>query len=155
MDYETSWGSHLGPHVQWRCRTCPDGVGESGDVSVGDLWARGPDGGPSFVERPGRSVLIARTRRGRRLVDAAVAGGVLATVPASVGDVVAVQPYQAARRLLLLPRLVATLVLRGHVTRVRGFGTLRSALRRPRASWSELRGAAARLRYRDRAGIRS
>ncbi|WP_299447267.1 Coenzyme F420 hydrogenase/dehydrogenase, beta subunit C-terminal domain [uncultured Phycicoccus sp.] len=154
-DYRTSWGAHLGPHVQWRCRTCPDGVGESGDLSAGDLWDTDDEGYPSFAEAPGTSALVVRTARGRALLDEAVAAGVLEVEPVEAETVVAAQPYQAHRRRLLLPRLVATLVLRRAVTRARGFGILGSAARAPRAALRELRGTVVRLRYRDREGIRS
>src|SRR5690606_23400732 len=28
-DYDESWGKTLGPTTQWRCKICPDGIGES------------------------------------------------------------------------------------------------------------------------------
>jgi coenzyme F420 hydrogenase subunit beta len=155
MEYQSAWASHLGPHVQWRCRTCPDGVGEAGDLTAGDLWLRGPDGLPRFTEAPGTSVLIARTARGRALLDRADAEGVLIRQPVAAADVVAVQPYQLSRRRLLLARLVATAVLRRSVTRARGFGIVGSALRDPLGSYRELRGTVARLRHRGRIGVRS
>ncbi|WP_198683979.1 Coenzyme F420 hydrogenase/dehydrogenase, beta subunit C-terminal domain [Brachybacterium sp. YJGR34] len=153
--YSASWGAALGPTVQWRCRVCADGVGESADISAGDYWELDAQGDPDFAERPGRSVLVARTARGRDIVLRAAAAGVIALEPVSARSAVARQPYQSARRRLLLGRLLGTRLLVGRVPSYRGFGLLGSALRAPRATWRELRGTITRIRDRRRRGFRS
>src|SRR5690606_1825844 len=63
LTYEQSWGEVLSRSKQWRCNLCPDRTGEFADVSVGDPWYHGvPDGDP------GRSLIIARTERGRQAI---------------------------------------------------------------------------------------
>lgn len=81
LDYDGSWNRVLQKHRQWRCRLCPDHTGELADVSVGDPWYR-----PIEPGDPGRSLVVVRTERGRRLVRAAIASGgvVLQCVPADV-----------------------------------------------------------------------
>jgi coenzyme F420 hydrogenase subunit beta len=77
--YHESWGEILQKHRQWRCHVCADHTGEMADVAVGDPWYR-PTG-----DDPGRSLVLVRTERGRRAVQAAVQAGVLTLerVPAS------------------------------------------------------------------------
>jgi coenzyme F420 hydrogenase subunit beta len=72
MTYDESWGEVLQKHRQWRCGICPDHTGEFADVAVGDPWYRDiPDG------ELGRSLVLVRSERGRRLVRAAVSAGAL------------------------------------------------------------------------------
>ena len=79
--YNQSWGEFLGPTMQWRCKICPDGVGESSDVTAADLWHADDAGYPSFVEGAGVSAIIARTERGHELIEAARRAGVLVVEP--------------------------------------------------------------------------
>jgi coenzyme F420 hydrogenase subunit beta len=76
LSYEASWGAILQRHRPWRCKICPDHTGEFADVAVGDPWWR-PTG-----DDPGRSLVVARTERGRAAVAAAVASGALVLEPA-------------------------------------------------------------------------
>lgn len=69
--YAQSWGQILQKHRQWRCHVCADHTGEKADVAVGDPWYR-PTG-----DDPGRSLVVVRTERGRRMVERAVAAGAL------------------------------------------------------------------------------
>ena len=67
--YHESWGEILGRDVLFRCKICPDGWGSFADISSGDAWYT--DGaGPLFDERPGRSFLFIRSRRGQEVIDA-------------------------------------------------------------------------------------
>jgi coenzyme F420 hydrogenase subunit beta len=155
LSYSESWGSRLGPTVQWRCRTCPDGVGEAADITAGDIWESDGSGHPSFDERPGQSVLIARTRLGRAVIDRAIAAGVIVASSVTPREVAASQPYQVWRRQRLAGRLLATLAVNRRVTRTWGFGSARWALSHPRGTFVELRGSRVRLRSRAAKGIRS
>lgn len=86
LSYQESWGEVLQQHRQWRCHLCPDHTGEFADVSVGDPWYR-PTG-----DDPGRSLVVARTERGRQLVEAAIAAGVLVLAPVAPWVLPASQP---------------------------------------------------------------
>ena len=72
LTYAESWGGVLQKHRQWRCYVCADHTGEFGDVAVGDPWHQQPDGND-----PGRSLIVARTERGERIVRNAIAAGAL------------------------------------------------------------------------------
>jgi coenzyme F420 hydrogenase subunit beta len=61
----------------WRCKVCPDQIGEVADLSVPDGWLLADDGTPLHEEAPGVNVVFERTARGSELVAAAVAAGFL------------------------------------------------------------------------------
>lgn len=130
--YEESWGKHLGRAVQWRCKVCADGVGESADVTAADQWQADESGYPTFLEGAGTSALIARTRRGQQLVLDAVEAGVLTVEPMDIAELAAVQPLQRDRRETLAARLAGTRLAGGRVPQYRGFGLLALSLRHPR-----------------------
>lgn len=122
MSYDESWGRHLGPTTQWRCKICPDGVGESADVVAGDFWHADSRGYPAFSEQPGRSVLIARTERGMSAVLAAAEDGVLILEPIDLNEVVKVQPLQNSRRRTLVGRILGLRLAGRSVPKYSGFG---------------------------------
>ncbi len=72
ISYEEGWGRILQKHRSWRCHVCADHTGEVADVSVGDPWYR-----PIGQGDPGRSLVLVRTERGRKLVREAVERGYL------------------------------------------------------------------------------
>jgi coenzyme F420 hydrogenase subunit beta len=69
MSYEDSWG-FLQRYRQWRCYICPDHTGELADIAVGDPWYRQVEPGEA-----GKSLIVARTARGVKLLHAAAAAG--------------------------------------------------------------------------------
>ena len=148
LSYQESWGEHLGRAVQWRCKICPDGVGESADVVAADLWESDDRGYPSFSEREGVSALIARTPRGLALVHDAIAAGVLEATPLDIARLAAVQPLQVDRRETLIGRLIGAILAGGVVPRYRGFGLARLAFPRWRETARVARGT-----YRRRKSI--
>jgi len=146
--YDDSWGAHLGPAVQWRCKICPDGIGESSDVTAGDFWRTDARGYPDFAEGAGVSALIARTRRGQDLVLRAVAAGVIAAVPIDIDDVAAIQPLQRQRRTTLAGRLAGARLAGAAVPRYPGFGLLRLAAGQARETYRTAKGTYRRVRAR-------
>jgi coenzyme F420 hydrogenase subunit beta len=149
--YDQSWGQHLGPTTQWRCKLCPDGTGESADVVAGDFWTADERGYPVFADQAGRSALVARTARGRELVAAAVAAGVLVVEPVDLDAVAAVQPLQVQRRRSLWGRLVGARWAGRPGPRYRGFGLVAVAAADPWGTLRAARGTRQRLRS-DRSG---
>lgn len=148
-DYEQSWGGTLGPTTQWRCKMCPDGVGESADIVSADCWATDDRGYPVFVESDGMSALIARTERGRQTVLDAAAAGVLVLEPLPMEDLAAAQPLQTARRRYLSARMLGSLLAGRRPPRYHGFSLLRLAAAAPRQAVRVARGTFRRVR-RDR-----
>ncbi|GAB3920790.1 hypothetical protein GCM10011575_17410 [Microlunatus endophyticus] len=128
VDYEESWGEHLGPHIQPRCKICPDGTGEHADIAVGDFWNADSRGYPQFSESTGNSAVIARTRRGHEALMAAQMAGIVELHPVKLDDVAAIQPLQTRRRRVVLPRLLGRVLAGGRVPRVRGYRLLRTEI---------------------------
>lgn len=147
--YQESWGEVLGRHLQWRCKICPDGVGESSDVTAADLWRSDDRGYPDFSDGAGVSALIARTERGLDLIARAVTAGVLMAAPISINDLAAVQPFQRQRRETLAGRLVGTVLAGRRIPAYRGFSLISLALPRLREVVRTATGSYRRLR-RDR-----
>jgi coenzyme F420 hydrogenase subunit beta len=144
--YDESWGSSLGPATQWRCKICPDGVGESADVTAADFWRSDDRGYPDFSDGAGVSALIARTPRGLDLIARAVAAGVIVATPIDIDALARMQPLQRDRRETLIGRILGTVAAAGRVPRYRGFGLLALGLRRPRDILRAARGTRRRRR---------
>jgi coenzyme F420 hydrogenase subunit beta len=76
MTYRESW-AFLQAFRPWSVQMWPDGSGELADISCGDPWYQEPDG-----RNPGFSLVVARTARGREIVEGAMAAGYLELRPA-------------------------------------------------------------------------
>jgi coenzyme F420 hydrogenase subunit beta len=87
LSYESSWGDILQRHRQWRCYVCADHTGEFADISVGDPWHR-----PIEADEPGRSLILVRNERGRRMLASAIASGAVVAEQVSPDLVAASQP---------------------------------------------------------------
>ena len=88
IPYAEGWGEILQAHRRWRCRVCDDHTGAAADISVGDPWHNPP----KDAEEAGRSLIVARTARGRALIEAAIAAGVLVAETRSRDIIAAAQP---------------------------------------------------------------
>lgn len=106
MSYDQSWGEILQKHVQWRCRVCVDHTGEFADIAVGDPWYR-----EIGADEAGQSLILARTERGRQLLEAAVKAGALAARRVDPGLLPASQPNLLATRGAVWGRIVTSRAL--------------------------------------------
>lgn len=134
MDYNTSWGSILNRHLQFRCKICPDGTGEFADVVCADAWY-GKDGYPDFTEREGRSLILTRSDIGNALVAAAIEAQSIRTETLGVCEIEKMQPYQVERKRLVLGRNIATRLARGNAPRYSRLGLLRAAFQSAPIAW--------------------
>lgn len=107
LSYAESWGGILSREVQFRCKICADGVGGAADIAAADAWYGGESGYPDFDEADGRSLVMARTPAGERLLAEAEAAGVILTAPLDPADIIRMQPHQARRKRLVGARLAA------------------------------------------------
>jgi coenzyme F420 hydrogenase subunit beta len=127
MSYADSWGNILCKRLQFRCKICPDGVGEFADVVCGDAW-QSKDGYPDFDERPGHSLILARTTNGKQILEKAESTGYIRTEVFYLERLGEIQPYQKARRQAIVPRLLALRLLRKPIPRFTGFYLVRNAV---------------------------
>lgn len=111
MDYNSSWGNILNRHLQFRCKICPDGSGEFADISCADAWY-GADGYPDFTERDGRSLIVARTDAGQRIIELLATEKCIVTSPLDVDEIAKMQPYQVYRKGHVAARIAAMWLLR-------------------------------------------
>lgn len=107
MHYLDFWGEDASQwSLPFRCKICPDGIGEQADIAAADNW---PGGAPDRVESetdPGTNAVIVRTRAGQELFDAAVADGALIAGDEQTPDSIsAYQPHQMRKKYSVWPRL--------------------------------------------------
>ncbi|MEM7742791.1 MAG: Coenzyme F420 hydrogenase/dehydrogenase, beta subunit C-terminal domain [Pseudomonadota bacterium] len=121
LTYAQGWGGVLQAERPWRCRICADHTGEFADISVGDPW-HSP---PKDEAAPGRSLIVARTERGRRIVEAAIESGALVAEPRGRDVIAQAQPNLMDTRGAVWGRRVAMRICGLAVPRDRGLGTFR------------------------------
>lgn len=92
ISYAKGWGHILQASRQWRCRICADHTGAFADISVGDPWHAPPNGDTDA----GRSLIIARTPRGRAFIEAAIRDGALVAEPRPRDVIARAQPNLSA-----------------------------------------------------------
>lgn len=146
VGYQQSWGEALGPTTQWRCKVCPDGVGESADIVSADCWETDERGYPVFAEGDGTSALIARTERGRLTILEAEAAGAIVLQPLPMATLAAAQPLQTGRRRFLGARLLGSLLAGRRPPQYRGFSLTRLTMAAPRRALRVVRGTFRRVR---------
>lgn len=114
ISYEEAWDDASKPwkyDIQFRCKICPDAIGELADIVCPDGWIM-EDGAPVHREAPGVNVLIARTERGARLLDAAAGAGAVELAPFRLAELDAMHADHLPRK-LSHPARVAALRLCG------------------------------------------
>jgi coenzyme F420 hydrogenase subunit beta len=92
IPYAEGWGSILQSSRRWRCRVCTDHTGAFADISIGDPWHAPPSGNVDA----GRSLIVARTERGRCFVERAIRDGVLVAESRSRDVIARAQPNLSA-----------------------------------------------------------
>ena len=92
-DDESSWT------LPWRCRICPDGIGDSADLAVSDTWPGGSPTRQGSVDDPGVNAVVARTVAGQDLLESAAADGAL-TIDYDItpDDMSIYQPHQMHKK---------------------------------------------------------
>jgi coenzyme F420 hydrogenase subunit beta len=129
MTYAESWGGHLSKEVQFRCKICPDAVGGVADVACADAWYGDEDGYPAFEEAEGRSLVIARTEVGQRLLESAVEAGEMEVTPLDPSEIDRMQPGQTRRKRLVLARSLSLPMALQPVPAMSGLMVARAARR--------------------------
>lgn len=87
LAYPDAWRmGKFGYELQFRCKICPDGVGEVADISAPDGWIL-RNGKPFYGEAPGTNVAVVRTPAGEELLHAAINAGYIEVAPVSVDEI--------------------------------------------------------------------
>jgi coenzyme F420 hydrogenase subunit beta len=114
ISYRESW-AFLQAFRPWSVRLWPDSTGELADISCGDPWYEEPDG-----KNPGFSLVLARTERGRDVIQGAVTAGYLALQPAQSWKLVKSQSGLLAKKGGIWGRRLALRLFGLPVTRFKG-----------------------------------
>jgi len=123
LTYDQAWFDPSRPwsyDIQFRCKICPDAIGELADVSCPDGWVM-RDGEPIHEEAPGVNVLVARTERGERLVSEAAAAGAIGLAPFEISEFDAMHGDHLPRKLGNPARMAALKIAGAPAPRFEGF----------------------------------
>ena len=94
-EYNSYWGEESTWRVPFRCKICPDAIGESADVAALDTWR----GGSPKGEDEGFNAAIVRTKKGLDLMnDAAKAGFIHIGDKLKIEDIDDFQPHQVNKK---------------------------------------------------------
>ncbi len=116
LTYRKVWFSNDVPweyDVQFRCKICPDAIGELADVCCPDSWLM-VDGKPIHDEAPGENLFITRTKRGQELVAAATASGAIHLKPFTMDELNAQHADHISRK-IENPARVQALAIEGEL----------------------------------------
>ena len=92
-DDESQWG------LPFRCKICPDGIGDSADIAASDTWPGGSPTRAGSVDDPGTNAIIARTRAGLELMESAERKGYLTLeYDISPDELSIYQPHQMRKK---------------------------------------------------------
>jgi coenzyme F420 hydrogenase subunit beta len=100
--YQELWEDEAKWRLQFRCKVCPDAIGELADIAASDVW---PGGAPAG-EDEGFNGLLTRTPRGAALLEEAMAAGYIVTGE-EIGfrDMDDFQPHQVRKKKAVWARL--------------------------------------------------
>jgi coenzyme F420 hydrogenase subunit beta len=155
VTYDTAWYDPSVPwtyDMQFRCKVCPDAIGEVADVSCPDGWVM-KDGVPLHEEGPdGVNLVVARTELGRRLVEAAVRSGHLETAPCTMEELDRMHRDHYPRHLSAPARALGMRLAGSPSLRIRRYRSLaltrraglRNTVRALAGSWRRVRRGAHR-----------
>ncbi len=104
FSYNEMWSDEQRWRLQFRCKICPDALGDLADISVADVWP----GGKPITDEVGFNGFIARTERGLALLqDAVAAGAVVLTENLTYDGLLLAQGSQSKKKQALTSRFAA------------------------------------------------
>ncbi len=94
-EYNSFWGEESTWRVHFRCKICPDAIGESADIAALDTWR----GGSPKEEDEGYNAAIVRTQKGNDLLKEAIkAGYIQKGSNLTITDINDFQPHQVSKK---------------------------------------------------------
>ena len=85
--------------LPFRCKICPDGIGEAADIAAADTWPVATPDRMASATDPGTNSIITRTARGAALLEAAVGAGFLENGgEVDIEFMNATQPHQVTKK---------------------------------------------------------
>lgn len=151
MSYDSAYtpARPWGYDMQFRCKICPDAVGEVADISVPDAWIL-RDGKPIYDEAPGQNVAVVRTERGANLLARAAKDGYLELAPVSMTELDQMHGNHPDRKVGAPGSFFAMSVLGQPRPKVSGYRPSVSMRRAgPRLLFKQFRGTVRRIVRQD------
>lgn len=100
-DYKSFWGDESNWKVPFRCKICPDAIGESSDIAALDTWR----GGSPKGEDEGINAAMIRTKKGMEVFKEAVESGYLYQGDKlNIDDIKDFQPHQTNKKKAVFAR---------------------------------------------------
>ena len=100
-DYNSFWGDESNWKVPFRCKICPDAIGESSDIAALDTWR----GGSPKGEDEGINAAMIRTKKGMEVFKEAVESGYLYQGDKlNIDDIKDFQPHQTNKKKAVFAR---------------------------------------------------
>ena len=100
-EYNSFWGEESTWRVPFRCKICPDAIGESSDIAALDTWR----GGSPKGEDEGFNAAIVRTKKGLDLFnEAAEFGYIKIGDELKIEDINDFQPHQVNKKIAVYAR---------------------------------------------------
>lgn len=98
--YLDFWGDDASAwQLPFRCKVCPDGIGEAADIAASDTWIGGSPARAESKHDPGTNGVVARTAAGLELLEAASqAGAVTIEYDITPDELSAYQPHQMRKK---------------------------------------------------------
>tara|TARA_B100001750_G_scaffold34027_1_gene23883 strand:- start:2155 stop:3378 length:1224 start_codon:yes stop_codon:yes gene_type:complete len=94
-EYNSFWGEESTWRVPFRCKICPDAIGDSADIAALDTWR----GGSPVEEDEGFNAAIVRTKKGAELMDLAAKNGFIHIGDKlDINDINDFQPHQVNKK---------------------------------------------------------
>jgi coenzyme F420 hydrogenase subunit beta len=106
LHYLDFWGEDESAwSLPFRCKICPDGIGEGADIAAADTWPGGSPDRQGSLTDPGVNSILVRTRAGLELLAAAEHDGALVLGrDVDVGFLSETQPHQVTKKRYALAR---------------------------------------------------
>ena len=96
---ESAW------HLPFRCKICPDGIGEAADIAASDTWPGGSPTREGSKDDLGTNGVVARTDVGLELMEAAAeAGAITIEHDITPDDMSIYQPHQMRKKYAVYDR---------------------------------------------------
>jgi coenzyme F420 hydrogenase subunit beta len=104
--YLDFWGDDASMwDMPFRCKVCPDGIGEAADIAAADTWILGSPTREESATDLGTNAIIARSQAGAQLLaQAAQAGALTIEQDITPDDMSVYQPHQMRKKYAVAPR---------------------------------------------------
>ena len=116
LNQEASWTYDS----QFRCKICPDAIGELADVACPDGWVI-ENGQPIHKEAPGANIFVARTQKGEKLLRDAELAGVVVLKPFTETELGVMHGDHIPRKILWPARMLGLKLSGKPAIKVKGY----------------------------------